>query len=117
MQNLNQKLFIDLQTEINKHPHILSVEHYCPECGCHKWESNPFGCFAQYRKSLNIDRRFAVGEKAIWVNQYGLIIGVVTIESLDTQEDRPHYYITPNTAYWASVSELSLIPLPEGSEV
>ena len=54
--------------------------------------------------------RYAIGDKVIFTNDFGVCWGVRTITGLDSRSDRPTYYTTPTDAPWFSIDERNLTP-------
>lgn len=60
-----------------------------------------------------MDRKFSVGEKVVFVNDFGVCWGVKTIIGLDVRMNRPTYFYDKSDAPWFSVSEDNLIKADE----
>lgn len=55
--------------------------------------------------------KFAVGDKVIFTNEFGVCWGVKTIKSLEpglSENDGPRYHIEPTDTPWFSTSEKNL---------
>jgi hypothetical protein len=56
-----------------------------------------------------IEYKFKIGDRVIYTNSNGVMIGEKTIIGLDTRTSEPTYYIVPTDTPWFSVSEEGLV--------
>lgn len=52
--------------------------------------------------------RFAIGDKVVFTNTFGVCWGVKTITALDERTGRPTYHYTPTDTPWFSTDEQHL---------
>jgi len=52
-----------------------------------------------------ITHKFKIGDKVVYINSNGVLIGEKTITELDTRTNRPTYFIDPTDTPWFSVGE------------
>jgi hypothetical protein len=55
-----------------------------------------------------VNHKFKIGDKVIWTNSNGVLLGERTIIGLDERTNRPTYYLDPIDTPWFSVGEEEL---------
>lgn len=55
--------------------------------------------------------KYAIGEKVVYVNDFGVVWGIKTIIGLDERTNKPTYYYEGSDTPWFSVNENNLIPV------
>ena len=61
-----------------------------------------------------MNHKFAVGDKAIFVNDFGVVWGIKTFIALDERSGKPTYHYEGSDTPWYSVDENNFItPEPE----
>lgn len=60
-----------------------------------------------------IQHAFAVGDKVVFTNDFGVCSGVRTVTGLSERTERPTYYTTPTETPWFSTGEENLVPADE----
>lgn len=60
-----------------------------------------------------MEYKFAVGDKVIYVNDFGVVWGVKTIIELDERTRKPTYYYEGSETPWYSVNEENFLPATE----
>lgn len=56
-----------------------------------------------------MDYKYAVGDKVVFVNDFGVVWGIKTIIGLDERTNKPTYYYEGSDTPWFSVNENNLI--------